>query len=102
MSPSVLDAISALIRTDPTVSPKDRPAILMAVKNHGVTGPAPDATPAPELVTRKKAAELLCRTTRAVDLLAAQGHLTKVKLPGRIRACGFRRDQINALLEGRA
>jgi hypothetical protein len=34
-----------------------------------------------------------------VDMLARQGHLKKIRLPGRQRSCGFRLSAVNQFLE---
>ena len=34
-----------------------------------------------------------------VDLLAQQGHLNKIILPGRTRACGFASDEVELLMQ---
>jgi len=52
------------------------------------------------LMRRIEAAKVLSRSTRAIDLLVAQGHLKKVVLPGRERGGGFRAADVFALMHG--
>jgi hypothetical protein len=52
------------------------------------------------LIRRAEAAEVLSRSTRAIDLLVAQGHLRKVILPGRKRGGGFLASEVSALISG--
>ena len=59
------------------------------------------ATPTPDrIVRRHEAAELLARSPRAIDYLAAAGHLPRVELPGRSRALGFRLSDVQRLIGG--
>lgn len=58
--------------------------------------------PEERIVRRLEAARLLARTPRAVDLLAEQGHIQKVRLPGRKRNAGFRMSDLQALVAGSA
>ena len=60
------------------------------------TSPAqPDAN---RIMRRIEAAKVLGRSTRAIDLLAKQGHLKKIHFPGRTRAGGFVASSVYALL----
>jgi hypothetical protein len=63
--------------------------------------PTAPATPAPSpdrILRRGQVAELLARSPRAVDRLAADGILHKVKLPGRRRHCGFRLSDVLSMI----
>ena len=95
------DAIKSMLKADPSLTPEDRAAILATIRNHGKTE-TPKADHGPQLLTRKMAAGMLNRSPRLIDLLAAQGTLQRVTLPGRTRAAGFRRADVLALIEGRA
>lgn len=53
------------------------------------------------IIRRVEAARLLARSPRAVDYLAAAGHLQKVTLPGHSRAAGFRLSDVLALISGK-
>jgi hypothetical protein len=50
------------------------------------------------IMHRGEASKVLGRTVRAIDMLAQQGHLKKVLLPGRTRAGGFLAADVFALL----
>ncbi len=52
------------------------------------------------IMRRAEAGKILSRSTRAMDLLAKQGHLKKVRFPGRTRAGGFLAADVFALLVG--
>ncbi len=54
------------------------------------------------LLRRKETARRLGVTQRAVDRLAAAGYLPRVRLPGRVRAVGFRESDVSAIIEGAA
>jgi len=99
MLETTIDVFKATLKSDPTVSPSDRSRYLEYARNGLGTPKLEPPTPAaPRILRRKTAAERLGRSVRAVDLLAAQGILRKIKLPGRQRAAGFLEDDVNKLL----
>ncbi|HAS82593.1 MAG TPA: hypothetical protein DCS43_07970 [Verrucomicrobia bacterium] len=102
MLPTTQTAVKAMLQADPSLTPDDRSAILLAIRNHGKTATAPTTSDAPQILTRKTAAAMLNRSPRLVDLLSAQGILKRVMLPGRTRAVGYRRADVVALIEGGA
>lgn len=95
MNASTFEAVKSLIKTDGTLGSEERREILNAVKNHG----KPAKAETPHIVSRKQVAEILNRSPRSVDMLAAEGVIEKVKMPGRLRACGFRKSDIVSLIE---
>ena len=104
MQPTTLDAMRALLKTDPSLSPADRSQIVETIRNHGRP-----KEQAPRLVVEQRVARVLTRaevgkrfgrSLRFVDKLAAQGVLHRVTMPGRVRACGFREDEVNRILTG--
>ena len=99
MLPTTHDAIRSMLKADPSITPQDRSTILATIKNHGNTS-TPNNEQGPQLITRKQAAAMLNRSPRLIDLLAGSGALQRVTLPGRIRAAGFRRADVVALIEG--
>ena len=92
------DAVRALLKTDPSLTPQDRTAILDRLRSH-TKDPAAPAN-ASRLIRRNDAAERLGVTPRTIDYWTKQGILTKFKLPGRTRANGFRESDIEALIQG--
>lgn len=52
------------------------------------------------IMRRAEASKVLGRSTRAIDLLAKQGHLKKVHFPGRTRSGGFLAADVFALIGG--
>lgn len=65
------------------------------------TPPAAPATPGTDRILRRaEVAALLSHSERAVDRMAAEGILQKVRLPGRRRAAGFRLADVQALIGG--
>ena len=76
------------------LSAKDRSALL-----RDLTGQAAEA-PAERLLRRAEVAARLSCSLRLVDLLAARGQLTRIKLPGRQRGNGFLESEVSALLAG--
>lgn len=95
MLPTTIEAANAILRADPTVTPADRVRLVALIRN-----PATKPTPPTDtrIMRRGEVAKVLSRSTRAVDLLAEQGHLRKVRLPGRIRAGGFLASDVYALI----
>ncbi|MBU0715295.1 MAG: hypothetical protein KJ964_08060 [Verrucomicrobia bacterium] len=95
--------LGTALKTDPTITPADRVAILAAIKNHGKPPdkPAPVIVPECRIVRRAETARRLSRSLRTVDLLAKTGVLHKMKFPGRTRAAGFLSSEIDNLLVGR-
>jgi hypothetical protein len=61
---------------------------------------APALPDSNRIMRRGEASKVLGRTVRAIDMLAQQGHLKKVLLPGRTRAGGFLAADVFALLGG--
>ena len=60
----------------------------------------PAQTEANRIMRRAEVAQVLGRSLRAIDLLAAQGHLQKIVMPGRRRGGGFRAADVFALFNG--
>ena len=101
MQPSTLEIVKAGLRADPTVSPSERVRLLAMLRA------GPDAWPAtphavPCLLRHDEAARRLGGVTKkTVNNLARSGLLTPVRLPGRVRALGFRESDVMALIEQR-
>ncbi|NCC51879.1 MAG: hypothetical protein EOM20_11765 [Spartobacteria bacterium] len=89
------EVIKATLKADPTLTAKDRARIMSKLRevDHPQTEPS-----APEIFRRADVARMLHRSLRAVDQLAVEGILTRVKLPGRTRSCGFRKAEVYSLI----
>lgn len=99
MLSTTFDVFKAALRSDPTVSAPDRTQYLALLrKGLGALSTNTAAPSAPRILRRKAAAERLGRSLRSVDMLAQQGILRKIKLPGRQRGAGFLEDEVNKLL----
>jgi hypothetical protein len=99
---TTLDVIRAGLKSDPTITPTDRNH-LIALLRTGVAAPnppAPSPDTGPRIIRRREAARRLACCVRVIDRLAQEGKLKRVKLPGRVRAAGFREGDVNALLAG--
>lgn len=104
MLPTTLDATRALLKADPSLTPADRTRILATLRNHGDKPENDAATMAPQvakIIRRSDAARRFSCSLRTIDNWARAGILHKVKLPGRIRAAGFRESDLAMLIEGR-
>ncbi|MFA7158926.1 MAG: hypothetical protein WC299_06435 [Kiritimatiellia bacterium] len=74
---------------------KDRLALLREY----AAGPAeirPD-----RIIRREQVAGLLSVSLRCVDKIAREGTLTRVMLPGRVRAAGYRESEVRALIDNK-
>lgn len=103
MLPTTFEATRAVLKADPTVAPQERSRILILIRNHGANDgqKSGGATAVKDRILRRsEVADRFDRTTRAIDKWARQGLLTRVKLPGRKRAVGFRESEVEALMRG--
>lgn len=96
------ELIRAALKTDPTLTQSNRTSILAAIKNHGRTpeNPIPTAPPEIRILRRKEAAARFGVSLRCIDNWSKSGLFPKVKLPGRVQACGFREADVIALING--
>jgi len=102
MLPTTVDAVKALLKADPSLTPADRSKIVGAIRNHGRPSepkPTPERQSA-RILTRGEVAKRFGRTLRFVDNLAKDGTLRRVTLPGRKRACGFLAEEVERLMSG--
>lgn len=93
------DALRAVLRLDPTLEVPGRARIVNAMMraDKNLTDP-PTPQPVPRLLRRDEVARRLSISTRGVDILASQGLLHKVMLPGRLRGIGFRECEVTDLI----
>lgn len=97
MLPITLDAVRATLKTDPTVSLRDRARLLALLRTADTPANPPSPLPdsPPRILRRAEVATRLSLSLRTVDKLP----IKKIRLPGRTRAAGFLESDINALLE---
>jgi hypothetical protein len=102
MLSTTMDAVKALLKADPALTPADRARIVASVRNHGREAETPRAAAAPEkrILPRGEVARRFNRSLRFVDHLAKAGTLRRVRLPGRKRACGFLSEDVERLMTG--
>ena len=100
MLPTTIDAVKALLKADPSLTPTDRCVIVGTIRNHGRSAEATPSTTRQgvRILTRAEVAKRFDRSLRFVDKLATEGVLRRVTLPGRVRACGYREADIERLL----
>jgi predicted DNA-binding transcriptional regulator AlpA len=101
MLPTTIDAVRALLKADPTLTPAARTRVLAVLRAYGKTEPTSDVRTEPRLLRRAEVARRLGCSLRAVDSWTRDGILEKVTLPGRVRAAGFRESDLSALIEGK-
>jgi hypothetical protein len=87
---------AAKLRLDSTIRPAERNRIIQKLKC--VDGEETKPSVSQRLLRRRDVAERLCLSLRTVDKLHKEGFLQKVRLPGRVRAAGFREEDVNNLL----
>jgi hypothetical protein len=100
MHSSTKTALTAILRTDPSITHEVRAAVLAALD--GKAAPAASTPAVPRLLRRGEVAKRMAVTVRAVDLWTRSGILQKVTLPGHRRASGFREQDVIALISGKA
>ena len=101
MLPTTFDAMKAMLRDDPSISPDERVRLLAQLR-YGP--PKPDPVPAAvsesRLIRRKECARRLAVSVRCVDNWAKKGILEKRVLPGHTRASGFLESSVSSLIQG--
>jgi len=99
MLPQTIKLVRGVLETDETLTAKQRDAILNVCRDENGTD-YPVRPPDPDRILRRgEVAKLLGRSTRAVDLLARQNLIKKIRLPGRARAAGFKLSAVTQFLE---
>ncbi len=101
MCNATIQAIIAVLRCDPTVSPAERTRIVHRLR-WGEKEKKVSVRKEPRLLRRETVADRLACSLRVVDQLAVDGALHRVVLPGRKRAAGFRESEVDALVVGRS
>ncbi len=97
MKDSTLEAVNAMLRTDDSISAAERARIAVMLRRSDKPVQKQPAE-GPAIMRRHEVADELSCCLRTVDNLAVQGILQKVKFPGRVRGCGFRRSDVQALI----
>ena len=102
MLTTTLDAVKAVLKADPVLTPADRVRIVASVRNHGKEAETPRAVAVAEkrILPRAEVARRFNRSLRFVDHLAKAGTLRRVTLPGRKRACGFLAEEVERVMIG--
>lgn len=102
MLPTTFDAMNAVMKADPVLTPADRARIVALIRNYrNGTAPArPAATVERRVLSRADVARRFNRSVRFVDDLGKAGILRRVKLPGRKRACGYLADEVERVMSG--
>ena len=100
--PTTLDAVKAMLKADPAITPADRARIVASIRNHGreVENKQDGGPPEKRILPRGEVARRFNRSLRFVDHLAKAGTLRRVMLPGRKRACGFLAEDVERLMTG--
>ena len=101
MLPTTMDAVKALLKADPALTPADRARIVASIRNLGKDETVRAvAVVEKRVLPRAEVARRFNRSLRFVDHLATAGILRRVRLPGRIRACGFLAEEVERLMTG--
>jgi hypothetical protein len=101
MQSVTMDAVKAVMKADPTVTPAQRAQLLAILRNPGKQSETPRLTQCEQrILQRAEVARRFNRSLRFVDKLAKGGILRRVKLPGRTRACGFLAVEVERVMTG--
>ncbi len=101
MLSTTLEIIKTTLKGDTTLTPEDRRRLLTAIRRGGQrSDPKPTIRASPRILRRREAARRLGVTMRAIDKWAREGILRRVKLHGRLRACGFLESDVEHLMFG--
>ena len=92
-------AIGAILKADPSITPEARNSILATIRNHGRDTSRTDAAPAARVLKRAEVAARLGVCRRTVDGLSRSGALRRVLLPGRKRGAGYIEADVVRLIE---
>jgi hypothetical protein len=96
-----MDAVKAVMKADPTLTPAQRARLLAILRNPGKPAETPRVAPCERsILPRGEVARRFNRSLRFVDHLAKAGILRRVKLPGRKRACGFLAEEVERVMAG--
>ncbi len=95
-------AIGAILKADPSITPEARNSILATIRNHGRDTSRTDAAPAARVLKRAEVAARLGVCRRTVDGLSRSGALRRVLLPGRKRGAGYIEADVVRLIEAAA
>lgn len=101
MLPTTAEAVRALLKSDPTLTPTDRQRIVNTIREHGRTPEKEEAAPVaspPRILRRAGVADRLACSLRTIDHWTDCGFLHKVRFPGRVRSVGFRESDVNELI----
>ena len=101
MLTTTCNAVREILRADPSITPTDRNRLLAMLRNRGEAKPTEPTPAEPRIVRRAEFARRMGVSLRAVDNWSRAGILEKVKLPGRVRAAGFRESDLRTLIEGK-
>ncbi len=103
MLTTTADAMKALLKADPSLTPTDRARIIGAMRNQDREEQPVKVAATPKesrVLLRSEVAQRFNRSLRFVDYLAKAGILRRVKMPGRQRACGFLSEEVDRLMAG--
>ena len=97
-----LDAVRAVLKTEPILTPADIAQIVANIRNRGREVAPPRAAVVTEkrILTRRDVAQRFHRSPRFVDRLATEGIIHRVTLPGRKRTCGFLSEEVERVMGG--
>ena len=102
MLSTTCNAVREILRADPSVNPGERARLLALLRAGPPSAQAAPTLNEPRILRRAEVARRLAVSLRAIDAWSKQGVLAKIRLPGRIRSCGFREADVVALIGGRA
>ena len=101
MLPATFEIIKTTLKADTSLTPEERRRLLATIRAGGQQPKQkPTVRAGPRILRRREVAKRLGVTMRAIDKWAREGILRKVKLPGRVRGCGFLESDVEHLMFG--
>jgi len=91
-------AVKAILKTDDSINAVERKLFLDLLRESPRRCSTQEKEPGDNILRRSEVAKLLSVSLRAIDQWAEEGILRKMKIPGRMRAIGFLRSDIERLL----
>ena len=96
MQNGTIAMLDSVLRSDSTVTVSERLRLMRRLAG----GPEAEEPPRDRILRRAQAAEMLGRSVKSIDRMAAAGILRRIRFPGRMKAAGYRQFDVARLVAG--